>query len=333
MCVLRVCMLCVCGCVCVCVCVCVWYVVCCICIVCVCVCACVCVCVCICTNSNASHRNRALSQDNLWREEKGGPLGDRPRYLKKQPDLSKWNSIATISPVDSVYQAWDNRNRPGRSRQPPRPCLYHAENEWTSHIHHTSHSVSFSTVPPAAALETQITSPAHHRYQNRAEHCSTVSQTTAGPQKKTVVCQSSTQTLQKSSAACLSANPQQKGPDKISVGDSWKRDAQDKQQTADLLQQEVKQLQAKVQHSIEESERLRRLSLELQFQRRLEEFHQQNEDDESDSRADRTWFQTGSDVGGELLSVHWKSHMICCMHTAKKCFSSLDFCIFSSQNI
>ncbi len=68
--------------------------------------------------------------------------------------------------------------------------------------------------------------------------------------------------------------PQQKGPDKISVGDSWKRDAQDKQQTADLLQQEVKQLQAKVQHSIEESERLRRLSLELQFQRRLEEFQQ-----------------------------------------------------------
>ncbi len=157
-----------------------------------------------------------------------------------------------------------------------------------------ANSVSFSTF--RQPVETQITSPAHHRYQK---------QSTAAPshrpqqvlKKKTVVFQSSTQTLQKSSAACLSAHPQQKGPDKISVGDSWKRDAQDKQQTADLLQQEVKQLQAKVQHSTEESERLRRLSLELQFQRRLEEFQQnEDEDDESDSRADRTCFQTGSDV-------------------------------------
>ncbi|XP_016379398.1 afadin-like [Sinocyclocheilus rhinocerous] len=78
-----------------------------------------------------------------------------------------------------------------------------------------------------------------------------------------------------------------------------KRDAQDKQQTADLLQQEVQQLQAKVQRSIEESERLRRLSLELQFQKRLEEFQQNGEEDddyESDSGAGRKWFQTGSDV-------------------------------------
>ncbi|KAL0169586.1 hypothetical protein M9458_034182, partial [Cirrhinus mrigala] len=96
------------------------------------------------------------------------------------------------------------------------------------------------------------------------------------------------------------ANPQQKGPEKIkklSVGDSWKRDAQDEQQTANLLQQEVQQLQAKVQRSIEESERLRRLSLELQFQKSLEEFQNGDEnvddDDESNSGAEQTWFQTG----------------------------------------
>ncbi|XP_043119430.1 afadin [Puntigrus tetrazona] len=89
---------------------------------------------------------QALSQDNLWSEEKGGPLVDRSRNLKKQPDLSKWNSIATINPVDSSFPAWDTETDSGRSRQPPSPCLYRSRNEWTSRIHHkptVSRSVHF----------------------------------------------------------------------------------------------------------------------------------------------------------------------------------------------
>lgn len=139
-------------------------------------------------------------------------------------------------------------------------------------------------------------SPAHHRYQSNASPSQRPQQVR---KKKTVVFQSTAQALQNSSASRLSANPHHKGPDKIkklSVGDSWKQDAQDKQQTADLLQQEVQQLQTKVQRSIEESDRLRRLSLELQFQKRLEEFQQEEDDYDSDSGTGRKWFQTGSDV-------------------------------------
>ncbi|KAF4101904.1 afadin [Onychostoma macrolepis] len=242
---------------------------------------------------------QALSQDNLWSEEKGGPLEDRPRYLKKQADLSKWNSIATISPMDSSLSSLGHRNGlwkiPTTTQSMPLSQPKRMDVPYTPQ----ANSLSFSTF--RQPVETQITSPAHHRYQKQS-NASPSHRPQQVLKKKTVVFQSSTQTLQKSSASCLSANPQQKGPDKIkklSVGDSWKRDAQDEQQTADLLQQEVQQLQAKVQSSIEESERLRRLSLELQFQKRLEEFQQNGDEDddyESDSGAERTWFQTGSDV-------------------------------------
>lgn len=226
---------------------------------------------------------------------------DRPRYLKKQPDLSKWNSIATISPMDSSLSSLGHRiglwKIPTITQSMPLSQPKRMDVPYTTQ----SNSLSFSTF--RQPVETQITSPAHHRYQKRS-NASPSHRPHQVLKKKTVVFQSSTQTMQKKSASCLSANPQQKGHDeikKLSVGESWKRDAQDEQQTADLLQQEVQQLQAKVQLSIEESERLRRLSLELQFQKRLEEFQQNGDEDEdddyeSDSGAERKWFQTGSDV-------------------------------------
>lgn len=219
----------------------------------------------------------------------------RPRYLKKQPDLSKWNSIATISPMDSSLSSLGLWKIPTTAQSVPLSQPKRMDVPYTPQ----ANSLSFSTF--RQPVETQMMSPAHHWYQKQS-NASPSQRPQQVLKKKTVVFQSPAQTLQNSSASCLSANHQQKGPDKIkklSVGDSWKRDAQDKQQTADLLQQEVQQLQAKVQRSIEESERLRRLSLELQFQKRLEEFQQNGDEDddyESDSGAGRKWFQTGSDV-------------------------------------
>ncbi|XP_059375835.1 afadin isoform X2 [Carassius carassius] len=235
---------------------------------------------------------QALSQDNLWSEEKGGPLVGRPRYLKKQSDLSKWNSIATISPMDSSLSSLGLWKIPTTAQSVPLSQPKRMDVPYTP-----PNSLSFSTFRQPE--ETQMMSPAHHRHQSNASPSQRPQQAC---KKKTVVFQSTVQALQNNSASRLSANPHHKGPDKIkklSVGDSWKRDAQDKQQTADLLQQEVQQLQTKVQHSIEESERLRRLSLELQFQKRLEEFQQNGEEDDdydSDSGTGQKWFQTGSDV-------------------------------------
>ncbi|KAL7862185.1 hypothetical protein SRHO_G00136260 [Serrasalmus rhombeus] len=73
--------------------------------------------------------------------------------------------------------------------------------------------------------------------------------------------------------------------------DPWKREAREqleklqRHQAVDLLEQEVLQLQAKVECTLEESEHLRRLSLEWQFQKRLQEF-QQNEDKDEEEDED-----------------------------------------------
>uniref|UniRef100_A0A671SP84 Afadin-like n=1 Tax=Sinocyclocheilus anshuiensis TaxID=1608454 RepID=A0A671SP84_9TELE len=250
-------------------------------------------------NQHTISRENTKQNQKWLNEEKGGPLVDRPSYFKKQPDLSKWNSIATISPMDSSLSSLGHRN--GLWKIPTTTQFVPLSQPKRMDVPYTpqANSLSFSTF--RQPVETQSMSPAHHQYQKQ-NNASPSQRPQQVLKKKTVVFQSSAQTWQNSSASCLSANPQQKGPDKIkklSVGDSWKRDAQDKQQTADLLQQEVQQLQAKVQRSIEESERLRRLSLELQFQKRLEEFQQNGEEDddyESDSGAGRKWFQTESDV-------------------------------------
>lgn len=74
--------------------------------------------------------------------------------------------------------------------------------------------------------------------------------------------------------------------------DPWKREAQEKlkkQQrlhVVELLQQEVKELQAKAKRSVEENERLCKLSLEWQFQKRLQEIQQRGEDEEEDEDED-----------------------------------------------
>ena len=50
----------------------------------------------------------------------------------------------------------------------------------------------------------------------------------------------------------------------------------------ELLEQEVQELQAKVRRSAEENDRLRKLSLEWQFQKRLREIQQRGDDEEDE---------------------------------------------------
>ncbi|XP_031684095.1 afadin-like [Oncorhynchus kisutch] len=78
--------------------------------------------------------------------------------------------------------------------------------------------------------------------------------------------------------------------------DPWKRDAWEKQQkqqrlqVVDLLEQEIQDLQAKAQLTPEETNRLRRLNLEWQFQQRLQEFQQNgnyDDDEDDDEEEDR----------------------------------------------
>ncbi|KAM8736243.1 afadin isoform 2-T2 [Acanthopagrus schlegelii] len=68
----------------------------------------------------------------------------------------------------------------------------------------------------------------------------------------------------------------------------WRREAQErleKQQrlhAVELLEQEVQELQAKAKRTAEESDRLRKLSLEWQFQKRLQEVQQRGEDEDEE---------------------------------------------------
>ncbi|XP_030640800.1 afadin [Chanos chanos] len=74
--------------------------------------------------------------------------------------------------------------------------------------------------------------------------------------------------------------------------DPWRREAREQlekqqwHQSLNQLEQEVLQLQAKVQPTLEENERLCRLSLELQFQRRLQELQQNGDDEDDDDDVD-----------------------------------------------
>ncbi|KAM7403498.1 hypothetical protein PAMA_004114 [Pampus argenteus] len=75
------------------------------------------------------------------------------------------------------------------------------------------------------------------------------------------------------------------------LSDLWRRDAQEKQQTLqamELLEQEVQELQAKENRTAEENKRLCKLSLEWQFQKRLQEIQQRGEaeDEEEDEDLD-----------------------------------------------
>ncbi|XP_068436318.1 afadin [Clinocottus analis] len=82
--------------------------------------------------------------------------------------------------------------------------------------------------------------------------------------------------------------PPAKPKDPQERSDPWRREAQEqleKQQrlrVVELLEQEVLELQGKARRSAEENGRLRRISLEWQFQKRLQEVQRRGEDEEGD---------------------------------------------------
>lgn len=65
-----------------------------------------------------------------------------------------------------------------------------------------------------------------------------------------------------------------------------------------MLEQEIQDLQAKAQLTPEETDRLRRLNLEWQFQQRLQEFQQNgnDDDDEDDDEEEDRDTSTGENV-------------------------------------
>ncbi|XP_028293825.1 afadin-like [Gouania willdenowi] len=86
------------------------------------------------------------------------------------------------------------------------------------------------------------------------------------------------------------------------MADPWKKEAKEKLEEqqrlrmVDLLKQEVQQLETKDQRTAVESDRLRRMKLEWQFQKRLQEVQQREEDDEEDLDMMLTLEQLGPQV-------------------------------------
>lgn len=82
----------------------------------------------------------------------------------------------------------------------------------------------------------------------------------------------------------------QKDPQRLS--DPWRREAKEKLEkqqrlhVVELLEQEVQELQAKANRTVEENNRLRKLSLEWQFQKRLQEIQRRGDDEEEDEEGD-----------------------------------------------
>ncbi|KAM6961324.1 uncharacterized protein FYW47_009894 [Aplochiton taeniatus] len=81
------------------------------------------------------------------------------------------------------------------------------------------------------------------------------------------------------------ATPQQESPDPWRRDEREKLEKQQRLQVVDLLEREVQELQVKAFLTAEEGDRLRRLTLEWKFQRRLQEF-QEKEDDEDDDEGE-----------------------------------------------
>ncbi|XP_073784175.1 afadin isoform X2 [Danio rerio] len=219
---------------------------------------------------------QAHSHDDLWSAEKGHSLVDKQKYLKKQPEVSKWISLATISPINSSFSSMGHRNElwkiPTAAQSVPLSQPKRLDVPYSPQ----TNKPSFSTFRQPA--DSRITSQTQHLYQ-----CFGASASQSKSQvlkKKTVAFQP----MLKPPSQCLSVNnPEQKV----------------KLLTSELLEKEVQHLQAKVQLSLEESERLHRLSLELQFQRRIQDFQQitdEDEDEESHAVVGRNSFQTGSDA-------------------------------------
>ncbi|XP_056332380.1 afadin [Danio aesculapii] len=220
---------------------------------------------------------QARSHDDLWSAEKGRPLVDKPKYLKKQPEVSKWISLATISPMNSNFSSMGHRNELWKIPTAAQSVALSQPKRLDVPYSPQANKPSFSTFRQPA--DSRITSQTQHLYQ-----CISASASQSKSQqvlkKKAVAFQPSV----KNTTPCLSVNnPEQKL----------------KLLTSELLEQEVQHLQAKVQLSLEESERLHRLSLELQFQRRIQDFQQntdEDEDEEMSAEAKLKGFQTGSNA-------------------------------------
>lgn len=67
---------------------------------------------------------------------------------------------------------------------------------------------------------------------------------------------------------------------------------QQKIHTVALLEQEVQELQAKAKRTAEENDRLRKLSLEWQFQKRLQEIQRRGEDEDEEGDEDLEMMMT-----------------------------------------
>ena len=82
----------------------------------------------------------------------------------------------------------------------------------------------------------------------------------------------------------------QKEPQRLS--DPWRREAKEKLEkqqrlhVVELLEQEVQELQAKANRTVEENNRLRKLSLEWQFQKRLKEIQRRGDEEDEDEEGD-----------------------------------------------
>lgn len=90
----------------------------------------------------------------------------------------------------------------------------------------------------------------------------------------------------------------QEHKESLQLSGPWKREAQEKlaeQQkihTVELLEQEVQELQAKAKRTAEENDRLRKLSLEWQFQKRLQEVRRRGEDEDEEGDEDLEMMMT-----------------------------------------
>ncbi|XP_051501947.1 afadin [Myxocyprinus asiaticus] len=268
---------------------------------------------------------QARSQDNLWSVDQGRLLLDRPKYLKIQHDLSKWKSLGTIRPMNPNYSSspmghWDGLWRvPTAAQSVPLSQPKRVDVPYSPEANTLSFSTFCQPVSPAPVVATQPVSSTHSQNENQNKSSLEVLKPLIQPKpsqrlqqqkvlEKTIVILQPTQNTSqnnpknRSPSQHLSANPDQNGHKRVDktstlpTGDPWNWDAQKKlenQQMTGQLQQEVQLLQAKVQRTLEESDRLRRLSLELQFQKRLEEF--QMDENEEDERTEWMWFKTGSD--------------------------------------
>ena len=72
---------------------------------------------------------------------------------------------------------------------------------------------------------------------------------------------------------------------------AWKREAQEKHASQQLMQQQVQDLQGKERRMAEESARLTRLSVEAQFQKRLQERDEEEDEEEEEEEEEMLTLQ------------------------------------------